>query len=331
MTSVNELVRVENLTKEFKISRGIFSFQKDTVHAVHSLNFSIREGETLGIVGESGCGKSTTGRLLLNLIKPTSGKVFFKEKNLTNMSYKEIKKIRKNFQMIFQDPYASLNPRMNVRQILEEPLKTYHINEREKRIEELLEAVSIPKKFLKRYPHEFSGGQRQRIGIARALMLNPSFIVADEPVAALDVSIQAQILNLMIDLQKAYRLTYLFIAHDLSVVQYISDRVAVMYLGEIVELSDSDELYRNPLHPYTKALMSAIPVPVPNKKKKFISLKGEIPSAVHPPSGCRFHPRCPLAKEICKIKSPSLKKIKNGHFVACHLVNEPNIVDNRNS
>ncbi|HET7627324.1 MAG TPA: dipeptide ABC transporter ATP-binding protein [Bacillales bacterium] len=312
------LVRVENLKKDFRISRSVFSVKKDRVRAVNGLNFSIYEGETLGIVGESGCGKSTTGRLLLNLIKPTEGSVHFEGRDLTSLTYREMKKARKDFQMIFQDPYASLNPRMTVKQILEEPLVTHRSPDREKRIRKLIDAVGIPESYLDRNPHQFSGGQRQRIGIARALMLNPKFIVADEPVAALDVSIQAQILNLMIDLQKELHLTYLFIAHDLGVVQYISDRIAVMYLGEIVELAESDELYERPLHPYTKALLSAIPVPDPERKPEKIQLKGEIPSPVHPPSGCKFHTRCPLATEKCRTQAPPYRELRKSHYVACH-------------
>jgi oligopeptide transport system ATP-binding protein len=314
-----ELVRVEGLKKYFPMSNGIFSKNKAELKAVDGLTFSVYEGETLGIVGESGCGKSTTGRLLLRLLEATEGKIFFDGKDVLSMSGRELKQARRNFQMIFQDPYASLNPRMTVKELIAEPMRTHHLysDNRDSKIIELLEAVGIPKSYINRYPHEFSGGQRQRIGIARALALNPKFIVADEPVAALDVSIQAQIINLMMDLQEEYGFTYLFIAHDLSVVQYISDRVGVMYLGQMVELASSEELYENPLHPYTKALLSAIPVPDPKLKKERILLKGEIPSPVNPPTGCRFHTRCPIATETCKVNVPEFREIKNGHFVAC--------------
>jgi oligopeptide transport system ATP-binding protein len=320
--STKELVRIEGLKKHFTLSNGFFSRNKSVVQAVDGLNLSIYEGETLGIVGESGCGKSTTGRLLLRLLDPTEGKVYFEGKDLMSLSNTELKNARKDFQMIFQDPYASLNPRMTVKELSEEPMQThglYKTNRLEK-IKELLKAVGIPESYMERFPHEFSGGQRQRIGIARALALNPKFIVADEPVAALDVSIQAQIINLMVDLQREYGFTYLFIAHDLSVVQYISDRVGVMYLGQMVELAESDELYENPLHPYTKALLSAIPVPDPQHKNKRIPLKGEIPSPVNPPKGCRFHTRCPIATEQCKQDIPTFREVQNGHFVACHEV-----------
>ncbi|WP_102345107.1 ABC transporter ATP-binding protein [Bacillus sp. Marseille-P3661] len=320
--STKELVRIENLKKHFTLSNGFLSRNKAVVQAVDGLNFSIYEGETLGIVGESGCGKSTTGRLLLRLLDASEGKVYFDGKDLMSLSKAELKNSRKDFQMVFQDPYASLNPRMTVKELIEEPMKTHGLykENRLEKIKELLNAVGIPESYMERFPHEFSGGQRQRIGIARALALNPKFIVADEPVAALDVSIQAQIINLMVDLQEKYGFTYLFIAHDLSVVQYISDRVGVMYLGQMVELAESDELYDNPLHPYTKALLSAIPVPDPTRKSERIPLKGEIPSPVNPPSGCRFHTRCPIATEKCKQEVPAFREVQPGHFVACHEV-----------
>ncbi len=321
MTGNNqELIRVENLKKYFDLGGGFFSSSKGIVKAVDGLNFIIKKGETLGIVGESGCGKSTTGRLLMRLLEPSGGRIYYRDKDITEMSGKELKKMRRNFQMVFQDPYASLDPRMSIKKIIEEPLITHGLyrNKIDKRVNELLAAVSISASYKNRYPHEFSGGQRQRIGIARALAVNPEFIVADEPVASLDVSIQAQILNLMNDLQKEFELTYFFIAHDLSVVQYISDRIGVMYLGQIVELAVSDEVYFNPLHPYTKALISAIPIPDPDIKQNEIPLEGEVASPVNPPSGCRFHTRCPLATEICKKEVPDFKEVKKGHFVACH-------------
>ena len=320
--STKELVRIEGLKKHFTLSNGIFSKEKSVVKAVDGLNLSIFEGETLGIVGESGCGKSTMGRLLLRLLDATEGKIIFDGKDLMALEKRELKKARKDFQMIFQDPYASLNPRLTVKQIIEEPMRTHKLyrENREEKIKELLESVGIPESYMDRYPHEFSGGQRQRIGIARSLALNPRFIVADEPVAALDVSIQAQIVNLLVDLQKEYNFTYLFIAHDLSVVQYISDRVGVMYLGQMVELANSDVLYEKPLHPYTQALLSAIPVPDPKQKSKRIALKGEVPSPVNPPSGCRFHTRCPIATEECKKVIPEFREVEKGHLVACHEV-----------
>ncbi|MFQ3543706.1 dipeptide ABC transporter ATP-binding protein [Halobacillus rhizosphaerae] len=321
MSDTKELVRVEGLKKYFNLSNGVFS-KKSVVKAVDDLSFSVQKGETLGIVGESGCGKSTTGRLLLRLLEATEGEIYFEGKNITTMNKKELKKNRRHFQMIFQDPFASLNPRMKVEEIIEEPMKTVGIekSKRKQRMLKLLNDVGIPESYRDRYPHEFSGGQRQRIGIARALALEPKFIVADEPVAALDVSIQAQIINLLVDLQKEYQFTYLFIAHDLSVVQYISDRVGVMYLGQMMELSESDELYENPLHPYTQALLSAIPIPDLHTKREQIQLEGEIPSPVNPPSGCRFHTRCPIATERCKVEVPEFREIKKGHYAACHEV-----------
>lgn len=319
-----ELVKVKELKKYFNSGRSVRSKLKQTVKAVDGLNFSIFEGETLGIVGESGCGKSTMGRLLLRLLEPTAGKVYFEGKDITRFSKEELRKNRRDFQMIFQDPYASLNPRMKVKDIIEEPLITFNENKanRDKRIKELIDAVGISESHLSRYPHEFSGGQRQRIGIARSLALGPKFIIADEPVAALDVSIQAQVLNLMSDLQKEFNITYLFIAHDLSVVNYISDRIGVMYLGKMVEMADSDTLYKNPLHPYTQSLISSIPIPDPNKKRDKIILKGELPNPANPPKGCRFHTRCPLAKDICKQIEPEWMEVESNHFTACHVVQE---------
>jgi oligopeptide transport system ATP-binding protein len=322
VTKSKELVKVDGLKKHFSIGNKWGSKNNQIVKAVDDLSFSIYEGETLGIVGESGCGKSTMGRLLLRLLEPTEGSIYYNGKNMTHFSKKELLANRRDFQMIFQDPYASLNPRMTVREIVKEPLKTYNENSTDKRVKELLDAVGIPAQYLDRYPHEFSGGQRQRIGISRSLALNPKFIVADEPVAALDVSIQAQILNLIQDLQTEFDFTFLFIAHDLSVVQYISDRVGVMYLGKMVELADSDTLYQNPVHPYTQALLSSIPVPDPTYKREGIRLTGEIPSPVNPPTGCRFHTRCPLAKDICKQIEPEWIKVEENHFTACHVVQE---------
>ncbi|MEQ6376280.1 dipeptide ABC transporter ATP-binding protein [Bacillaceae bacterium S4-13-56] len=323
-TKRQELVRVEGLKKHFALGGKWFQKDNPVVKAVDDLTFSIYQGETLGIVGESGCGKSTMGRLLLRLLEPTEGNIYFENRDVTKYSKKELREKRRDFQMIFQDPYASLNPRMTIKQIVDEPLRTYNEDKksRDKRIKELLDAVGIPESYLKRYPHEFSGGQRQRIGIARSLALNPKFIVADEPVAALDVSIQAQVLNLIKDLQKDFGFTYLFIAHDLSVVEYISDRIGVMYLGKMVELADSETLYTNPVHPYTQALLSAIPVPDPKRKRQSIPLTGEIPSPVNPPTGCRFHTRCPLAKEVCKKIDPEWIEVEENHFTACHVVQE---------
>jgi oligopeptide transport system ATP-binding protein len=324
--SQDKLLEVNNLTKYFPITQGII-FQRKVadVKAVDGLSFFIRKGETLGLVGESGCGKSTTGRTILQLYRPTAGEVFFQGKNLAKMQSEELRKMRRNMQMIFQDPYASLNPRMTVGDIIGEPLEVHHIakgKEKKERVQELLQIVGLNPYFVNRYPHEFSGGQRQRIGVARALAVNPAFIVCDEPISALDVSIQAQIINLLEELQQKFNLTYLFIAHDLSVVRHISDRVAVMYLGKIVELTDRTSLYKSPLHPYTKALLSAVPIPDPvvEEKRERIILVGDVPSPVNPPSGCRFHTRCPLAIDICKKMDPEFRDVGNLHFVACHVV-----------
>ncbi|MBC8335837.1 MAG: dipeptide ABC transporter ATP-binding protein [Anaerolineales bacterium] len=326
MTQEKVLIRAENLTKHFPITRGII-FQREigAVQAVDNVSFEIREGETLGLVGESGCGKSTTGRTILQLHRATSGKVFYEDEDLTEVSDDSMRKYRRDLQIIFQDPYASLNPRMTVGSIIAEPLEVHGIGtkkERRERVKELLALVGLNPYFINRYPHEFSGGQRQRIGVARALALNPKFIVCDEPIAALDVSIQAQVVNLLEELQKQFGLTYLFIAHDLSMVRHIADRTAVMYLGKIVELADRDELYGKPLHPYAQALLSAVPIPDPVKERnrKRTILEGDVPSPSNPPSGCRFHPRCPIAEDICSQTQPEWREALKDHWVACHLV-----------
>lgn len=317
------LLEVKNLVKHFPITKGIiFSKQVGAVKAVDGISFTVNRGETLGLVGESGCGKTTTGRVILRLIEPTSGEVLFDGKNVPELSKEELRELRRDMQIIFQDPYASLNPRMTVADIVGEPLHIHGLakgKEREKRVQELLDVVGLSSFHARRFPHEFSGGQRQRIGIARALAVNPKLIICDEPVSALDVSIQAQVINLLQDLQKEFGLTYLFIAHDLSVVKHISDRVAVMYLGKIVELADKDRLYANPKHPYTQALLSAIPIADPTVKKERIILKGDVPSPINPPSGCRFHTRCPYAMDICQTKEPDFVDTGDGHYVACHL------------
>lgn len=319
------LLSVENLVKRFPIKGGIFNQEVAAVKAVSDVSFQIKKGETLGLVGESGCGKSTLGRAILRLIEPTSGKIIFKGKDITHVSKSEMRALRRQMQIIFQDPYASLNPRMTVEQILGEPLDIHELvnskEDRKKRITKLLDLVGLRREAISRYPHEFSGGQRQRICIARALAVEPEFIVCDEPVSALDVSIQAQIVNLMQDLQKELGLTYLFIAHDLKVVEHISTRVAVMYLGKMVEMSTSEELYQNPKHPYTKALLSAIPMPDPDYKKERIILRGDVPSPINPPSGCYFHPRCNKAQENCKTMWPNLSPVKSmtgdDHIASC--------------
>ncbi|MFD1037402.1 ABC transporter ATP-binding protein [Virgibacillus byunsanensis] len=316
------LVEVKNVKKYFPVKKGILGRKKTFVKAVDDVSFMINKGETLGLVGESGCGKSTTGRLLMSLLNVTEGQIYFEGNEITSLNDNQIRKARKDFQMIFQDPYASLNPRMMVKDIINEPLIVHGYNQKDRmnRVKELLEVVGLNAFHADRYPHQFSGGQRQRIGIARALAVNPKLIIADEPVSALDVSIQSQILNLLKDLQKKFDLTYLFIAHDLSVVEHISDRVGVMYLGKIVELADKKTLYKDPQHPYTKSLLSAVPVPDPKLKRDRIILKGDIPSPSNPPSGCTFHTRCPLATEFCKQEEPKLRQTSDGHYVSCHLV-----------
>ncbi len=319
------LLDVKNLKMHFPLTQGIiFQRKVGAVQAVDGVSFSVKRGETLGLVGESGCGKSTTGRAILQLYKPTDGNVIFNGSDLTTLDSTQMRKMRRHLQMIFQDPYASLNPRMTVGNIVSEPMQIHKLvakNERTQRVQELLQTVGLNPYFANRYPHEFSGGQRQRIGIARALAANPDFIVCDEPVSALDVSIQAQIVNLLEDLQEQFGLTYLFIAHDLSVVRHISDRVAVMYLGKIVEMADRNELYDTPLHPYTKALLSAVPIPDPviEKQRERIILTGDVPSPINPPSGCHFHTRCPYVMDVCKKVDPIFAEQGSGHFVACHL------------
>ena len=317
------LLRVENLIKHFPLGGRLFSHEPEVVHAVDGVSFDIAQGETLGLVGESGCGKSTTGRTILRLIEPTSGDVWFDGRNVPRLDAEELRAIRREMQIIFQDPYASLNPRMTVGAIVGEALLIHKLTnsarELEDRVLELLETVGLQPDHLRRYPHEFSGGQRQRIGIARALAVSPRLIVCDEPVSALDVSIQAQVINLLEDLQQKFDLTYLFIAHDLSVVQHISTRVAVMYLGRIVEIAGASELYTSPRHPYTEALLSAAPIPDPEVKRQRIVLKGDVPSPVRPPSGCHFHTRCPRAFDRCSVEAPVLKDVAAGHRAACHL------------
>ena len=324
--STETLLEVTGLEKHFPITRGIFFQRKvGAVRAVDGIDFSVRTGETLGLVGESGCGKSTTGRLVTHLLEPTAGKVIFEGRDISHLSVGQMRPLRRDVQMIFQDPYSSLNPRHTVGSIISAPLKVQNINTpsgAKKEVQRLLELVGLNPEHYNRYPHEFSGGQRQRIGIARALALRPKMIVADEPVSALDVSIQAQVVNLLDDLQREFSLTYLFIAHDLSVVRHISDRVAVMYLGKIVEVGPRDGLYTEPMHPYTFALLSAVPVPDPGRREKAqrerVLLTGDVPSPIDPPSGCRFRTRCWKAQELCAEEEPPLRELLTGHTVACH-------------
>ncbi|MFA5835353.1 MAG: dipeptide ABC transporter ATP-binding protein [Bellilinea sp.] len=326
MAANEVLLNVVDLVKHFPIMKGVLiQKQVGAVHAVDGVSFDIVKGETLGLVGESGCGKSTTGRAILQLHRPTSGSVFYEGKDLVKLKGENLRKTRRRMQMIFQDPYASLNPRMTVGQIITEPMLIHDMTtqkDTQGHAERLLKLVGLNPAYTSRYPHEFSGGQRQRIGIARALALEPALIVCDEPISALDVSIQAQVVNLLEDLQAKLGLTYLFIAHDLSMVRHISDRVAVMYLGIIVELTTRDELYSHALHPYTQALLSAVPIPDPaiEANRKRIILTGDVPSPVNPPSGCRFRTRCPIAAEICKQKKPEFREVTPGHWVACHMV-----------
>jgi oligopeptide transport system ATP-binding protein len=342
-TDADILLDVRNLVKEFPITRGVF-FKKQigAVHAVSGVSFQVRRGETLGLVGESGCGKSTTARCVLRLLEPTSGQVLYRGAAVEDLDTEVVdiatadkstlNRLRRDIQIVFQDPYASLNPRMTVATIISEPLLVHGVGtqaERLEKVKDLLKVVGLSPEHANRYPHEFSGGQRQRIGVARALALNPSFMVLDEPVSALDVSIQAQVLNLLDDLQTEFGLTFLFIAHDLSVVRHISDRVAVMYLGRIAELADRDALYDRPMHPYTHALLSAVPIPDPNleKSRKRIILEGDIPSPANPPAGCRFNTRCPKAQEgVCDVDVPELRELESDHWVACHFPEVVNVI-----
>ena len=324
---MNPILELKNLTKYFPVMGGVFRREVGRVYAVNDVSLAVHKGETIGIVGESGCGKSTLGRALIRLYEPSSGTVIFDGLDFTALSKKELKAQRKRIQMIFQDPYASLNPRMSIEKILSEPYELHHVGTVEERrvwVRELLEIVGLPAEAAQRYPHEFSGGQRQRVGIARALALKPEVIICDEAVSALDVSIQSQVLNLLVKLQRERGLTYLFISHDLSVVKYISDRVVVMYLGKVVETATAEALYDNPSHPYTQALLQSLPVPDPRKRKEFVPLQGDVPSPRNPPSGCFFHPRCPQAMSRCKTESPLLQLVNKDkeHQVACHLLDE---------
>jgi oligopeptide transport system ATP-binding protein len=330
MTETQPLVVVENLKKYFPVSSGlVFQRKSGSVRAVDGISFSIVRGETLGLVGESGCGKTTAGRTILNLYPPTAGKITIDNQVFSTDNKPDLKEFRRKSAMIFQDPYASLNPRWTVSAIVSEPLRVHKLfsneKERTERVNHLLNLVGLSSRLINRFPHEFSGGQRQRIGVARALASDPIFIVCDEPISALDVSIQAQVVNLLEDLQDQFELTYLFIAHDLSMVRHICDRVAVMYLGVIVELAERNELYENPLHPYTQALLSAVPIPDPkrDRERRRIILSGDVPSPINPPSGCRFHPRCPIAMDKCKVDIPEWREISSGHWVACHAVSNP--------
>lgn len=318
---MSELLRVENLVKHFPVTGGFWGKEVASVKAVSDVSFTLNKGETLGLVGESGCGKSTLGRTLIRLIDSTSGNIFFKGENITHTTGEKLRELRRKMQIIFQDPYASLNPRMTIGAILEEPLIIHNLfasdKDRKDRVKQLAEVVGLRPEVLNRYPHEFSGGQRQRVGIARALAVEPELIVCDEPVSALDVSIQAQVINLLMELQNKFGLTYIFIAHDLKVVEHVSSRVAVMYLGKIVEFANSQDLYLKPTHPYTRALLSAIPVPDPRAKEERIILKGDVPSPMNPPSGCHFHPRCPIAGPECVTTTPKLEAKFDKHFASC--------------
>jgi peptide/nickel transport system ATP-binding protein/oligopeptide transport system ATP-binding protein len=324
-TAVNaneQILEVTDLKKHFPIRKGILSRTVGNVLAVDGLSFSIQQGETLGLVGESGCGKTTVGKTIMRLIEPTAGKIRLKSEDITHLVGDQLKPARREMQMIFQDPYSSLNPRMSAGEIVAEPLENYGLakgRQKKERVEALLNRVGFRSEHMAKHPHEFSGGQRQRIGIARALALNPSLVVADEPVSALDVSIQAQVINLLMDLQKEFNLTYLFISHDLAVVKHISHRIAVMYLGKIVELTDKKALFSTPLHPYTEALLDAIPVPNPQVESQTLLLEGDVPSPIDPPEGCRFHTRCPQVQNQCRTEEPVFREVQPGHAVACHL------------
>ena len=327
MTTNNVLLQVKDLVKHFPIHQGVFRRQVGAVRAVDGISFDVREGETLGLVGESGCGKTTAGRTLMQLYRPTSGSVLFEGVDLVRLKAGDLRRMRRKMQIIFQDPYASLNPRMSVQDIIGEPLVVHGVasgKDVQERVHQLLELVGLSPTFSNRFPHEFSGGQRQRIGVARALALQPSFIVCDEPISALDVSVQAQVVNLLEELQDQFHLTYLFIAHDLSMVRHISDRVAVMYLGVVVELASRDEIYESPLHPYTQALLSAVPIPDPfaEAQRRRVILEGDVPTPTNPPSGCRFRTRCPIAQPVCAESRPEFRELKPGHFVACHFADQ---------
>lgn len=317
------LLEVKGLKKYFELESGLFSRQKQYLKAVDGIDFHVHRGETLGIVGESGCGKSTTGNLIMNLLEPTEGEIFFEGRNLKELSKRERRELKKDIQMIFQDPFSSLNPRLRVFDIIAEPFRTHKVasgKELKHKVAELLEVVGLLPEYMDRFPHEFSGGQRQRIGIARALALKPKLIICDEPVSALDVSVQSQILNLLTSLQKEFKLTYVFIGHGMPAVKYISDRIAVMYLGKIVEYATKEQLFKHPRHPYTEGLLAAIPIadPTYRVKKKRVLLEGDMPSPVDPPSGCRFHTRCPYATDLCKQEVPKMTEVEPGHMVACH-------------